>query len=208
MTGRALLVFVSARTLAATAALLLLAAVLASCGDAQEEVGPDVQPSATVSSSSSASPVPLTATPAATSTEPPVGWVQYTNKDLGFSLSHPARLIPKDVSSTSGPNRQWALDFRDPDDRSSAMAVAVVDNVGELSVREWAQTYSMCNLEVRPGTDVTIGGRPGVLCVGEPLDEQFDYEAVIKDGSRIIYVSTTLAEADFALIAGSIRFAN
>src|SRR5574341_257323 len=129
MTGRALLVFVSARTLAATVALLLLAAAFASCGDAQEEVGPDTQPSATVSPSSS--PIAPTATPVIT-TEPstapvPSGWQTYVAPVLAFSLVHPSDLAFKDLTGPSAPDgmNQRVIEFRSPQDPARGIAISV-----------------------------------------------------------------------------------
>ena len=200
MTRPAFQVFVSVRAFAAAAALLAVSVALVSCGDAQEEVGPDAQPSATVSPSPSASPILLTATPAATATEPPVDWVQYTDKDLEFSLSHPARLVPKDVSSTTGPNSQWVIDFRDPADAGYAISVVIVENREGLSLAEWTKA-NVCDPAgpEKGGQPINIAGTQGLFCWMEVMDDMSDRHVVFEVGSRMFDLQSTekVSDADF-----------
>lgn len=209
MTGRALLVFVSARTLAATAALLALTAVFASCGDAQEDVGPDTQPSTMTSSPSSTA---ATATPVVT-TEPspasvPSGWQTYVDPVLWFSFAFPAGFSSIDATAQTPlccPVRRF-VELRPAGSKDEGLVVGVYEDVGDLSIREWAQTFSMCNLEVRPGTDITVDARPAMVCIGEPLEGRLDYWVIVKDTTRIVYVSAALSEADFQSIVDTFRF--
>jgi hypothetical protein len=196
MTRPAFLVFVSVRTLAAAAALLALSAALASCGDAEEDLAPDP---ASATPSASLAPA-ATQTPVSTSAAPPEGWVEYTNKDLGFSLYHPPRLVPRDVSSTGGPNPQWVIDFRDPADASYAISVVIVENREGLSLAEWART-NVCDAEgpQKGGEPIEIAGLDGLFCWMAAMDDKYDRHVIFAQGARMIDLQSTqaVAEGDF-----------
>ncbi len=166
MTRPAFLVFVSVRALAAAAALLGLTLAVASCGDSEEDIAQASRsPSATGSPSTPASP-PVTAT--ATPVPVPTGWQTYVDPILAFAFSYPSSLIPTDLPAANSGSKQRVTDFRPAGAKEPGLAVVVVEDVGDISLRDWVQTYSACNLDVRPGTEVAIATRPALVCVGDP----------------------------------------
>ncbi len=204
MARPAFLVFVSVRTLAAATALLAVSAVLVSCGDAEEEAGPDVQSPAVTSVGQSPSPV---TTPLATSTPAvPAGWTEYSNKKLGFSLHLPARLVPRDLSSTAGSNPQWVIDFRDPADASYGVSVVIVENREVLSLADWAR-MNVCDPAgpEKGGQPIDIDGTVGLFCWMEVMDDASDRHVVFEAGLRIFDLQSTekVADADFERVVQS-----
>ncbi len=207
MTGRALLAPVSVRAAAAAAALLAASSLMVSCGDPEEEVGPDLQPSATVSPSFSASPVPLTATPAATS--PTSEWKLYEDQVLSFSFDYPPELIPRDLTGPTSiccPSER-VIDFRPTDSKTPGLAVSITDVDVGTSVREWASVNTGCILDSPPGDrDVSVAGRPALTCIAEPMDDQFENGADVLDGKHMTYITGTISGADFQRVLQSLRF--
>ncbi len=205
MARPAFLVFVSVRALAAAAALLALTLAFVSCSDSEEEIAPASRTPATASPLPSVSPL-VTAT--TTPLPVPTGWQTYLDPVLQFSFAYPPGFNSIDLTAQSPvccPVRRFT-ELRPSGAKNEGVTVGVYEEVGALSVKEWAQTYSMCNLDVRPATDVTVSGRPGTVCVGEPIQGQFDYWVIVKDSTRIIYVSAALNQADFQSIVDTLRF--
>jgi len=213
MTRRALLVS-PVRAVAAAAAVLALAALLASCGEAEEELGlgPTLPPAA-ASPSGATSP---TQTPRATAATPPADWVEYTNKDLGFSLYHPPQFAPDDLSTASGPNRStanglgrhWVIIFVDPESREYGAVVAVYENTERLSLAEWTRN-NICDPAgpQKGGQPVDIAGRVGLFCWVEELDGQYSRHLIFEQGDRIfdLQAPDSVADTQFQALVRSFQ---
>jgi hypothetical protein len=197
------------RLLLLLVAPMFLATATWGCGE-DEEVGGTTSPA--ISGSTTAAPAAspsLTGAPTKTLVAtPPPDWKVYTDSVLGFYFAFPPKFEaaePVTQSPICCPVRRF-VELRPSGSTSEGIVVGVYEEVADVSVQEWTQTYSMCNLDARPGTDVSIGGRGGIICVGEPLAGFFDYWIILKDDARIIYVSAALNESEFQPIVDSFRF--
>lgn len=87
-----------------TAFVFSLSVALTSCGDAEEEVAPDVTPGTTPAATTTAPTVPVTPSP---SPPVPADWPTYTDPGRKFSLRYPPTWFAEDYSLYSADPRTF-----------------------------------------------------------------------------------------------------
>ncbi len=184
---------------------------LSSGGGVEEAVVAQPTATPTPTPGQATPPASPTPTPAAQPSPAPVpaGWPVYVDPVLGFSLPYPPELSPTDLTGAVAvccPSAR-VIDFRQSGAKAQAVAVAIEDNQRSLSPLEWARENRACHLDAPYEVqEVVIGGRPGLICVAEPLDQQFELAAIVEDSGKVFYITATLTDADFKALLGGFSF--
>ena len=184
-------------------AMIALAGLLISCGDAEEVAPTTTRPGApTAASPKSASPTPAPTT--STAAPAPAGWKEYTDPQLGLSAAYPPDLVFKDLTGPSprpGLNER-VFDFRSASDSSRAFSISISSNTDNLTPREWALEFTAC----LPDTieESTIIGERAVLCTAEATEVP-TAGVVIAHLGKIYYIGSLLTDTEFRSMLASLR---
>ena len=194
LTRRALIAVVATAALVGLAGAYLGAAALQD--GSPDEPGAEPTPR-------DGTPSPAATTSAGTPVPVPSDWKEYTDSELGFTVSYPSDLIAKDVTGPT-PGTGWVqrvIEFRSAEDNSRAFIIGVYSNAEALTAGEWMQEYSACLPEtVRQGS---VAGQTAVFCTSVPLYPEmavaFDYQG------RMFYIAAVIDESEFESVLSSLR---
>ena len=200
------------------AATIALATVLASCGDAGEELAPVITASPSPSGITPLvpTPTPVIATPAPVPSE----WEEYTSVALKFSVAHAADLTVSQRTSELREQKgdsviqQRVVTFTGADGVFAFYVTSGPNDAG-LSLEQWIKTYPGWPTEPQAGT---IGGQAALRFDRNALDEP-DARVYVVRGATVYTLAGNvfgsgeggygpgIQESDFETVLQSFRFA-